>query len=143
MKKLFIFLFAAFTIFVIPFALFSQATGDVITLPNLPITFEFSAYVATFFLYAATVVFLTSLINKFIKLKGFTKQYLSWFVALIVAIAAFLLNLGIFDPIKWYQALIYAFAAGLGANGIFDWKLIQTILQAIKLEPAPPELPAK
>jgi hypothetical protein len=146
MKKLFCFLFAAFAIFVIPFALFGQTTpppGDVVTLPTLPVTFDIKAYVATFFYFAATVVFLTSVINKFIKLKGFAKQYLSWFVALAIGISAFLLKLGIFEPIHWYQALIYSIAAGLGANGIFDWNLIQTILQAIKLEPTPPVIAAK
>ncbi|MDD4970813.1 MAG: hypothetical protein PHT07_15405 [Paludibacter sp.] len=141
MKKIFCFMIAIFTVFVIPFALFSQDSipppGDVITLPPLPITFEFGAYVKTFFLFAASVIFLTSLVNKFIKLKGFAKQYLSWFVALLVALAAFFLNLGIFEPIQFWQALIYAALAGFGANGIFDWAFIQKFLIAVHLEDPP------
>jgi hypothetical protein len=147
MKKFFCLLIAAFTFLVIPIAIFAQDSpppgGDVVTLPDLPITFAFGAYVATFLLYAATVVMLTSIINKFItNLKGFAKQYLSWFVALLVGFVAFFLNLGIFEPLQWYQVLIYAFAAGLGANGVFDWQLIQAILRGLKLEP-PLEVPLK
>lgn len=141
MKKFISLILLLATCLVVPVIAFAQG-GDVtppegeVVLPALPITFDFQQYVMTFLKYAATVVFLTSLVNKGLtKLKGFAKQYLSWFVAVVVAYAAFLLNWGIFENLNWWQTAIYAIVTGFGANGFFDWELVQAILKGLKLEP--------
>lgn len=111
--------------------------NDEVALPDLPLTFDFRQYVMTFLYFAASVVALTSIINRFITgLKGFAKQYLSWFVSLAISFTAYFLNYGIFENLAWYQTLFIAIITGFGANGIFDWQLVQAILRALKLEPA-------
>jgi hypothetical protein len=141
MRKFFAFILAAFAVFFIPLALLAQDVGTgpgdtAITLPDLPLTFGFGQYVISFVLYAAVVVGLTSFINKLTGLKGFAKQYLSWFVAVIVGVAGYLLNFWVFKNMHPYQVLIYAIMTGYGANGLYDWILVQRILRALHLEKA-------
>lgn len=92
-------------------------------------------YVLSFTAFVSTVLLITSFLNEFFfKWGGSAKQYLSWAIALLVGVAAYFLNLGIFDA-EWYYTLVYTAFFALGANGLFDWELIRKILQAIGLEP--------
>lgn len=93
-----------------------------------------------FFLSLAAVVplvtFLTALFNRFIRISaGWAKQTVSWIIALAVSISGWYLNFGIFDALTIYGAILYGFGAGLAANGFFDIKIIQAILEAIRLQP--------
>jgi hypothetical protein len=141
MKKFISLILLFATCLFIPIIAFAQgdvapATGEEVVLPTLPITFDFGQYVSTFLMYAATVVFLTSLVNKGVtKLKGYAKQYMSWVVSMVVAFVAFFFNWGIFEPLNWWQTAMYALITGWGANGLSDWWLIQKILTAVGLGP--------
>lgn len=77
------------------------------------------------------IVFITGWLTKILNPSGAIKQIISWLVSVVLAIIAWALNLGIFEPLSWYIAIVYGLAAGLGANGIFDIKLIQKILDII------------
>lgn len=131
-------------LFMLPIVGFAQ-----IVLPEVPIGLEWQEYVVTFFAYAASVVAITSLLNKYVfKAEGAWKQYISWGVALLVGFAAWFYNLGIFEPIKWWQTIIYAVAVGLGSNGIYDWEVIRGFLVMLGLanpktptDPETPEVP--
>jgi len=103
-------------------------------LPEFKLTLDFAAYVQTFLYFASTIVGLTALITAITKPPSKWKQYISWGVALVVSVIAFLLKIGIFADVSIYQALVYGICGGLGANGIFDWSLVQSLLKALNLQ---------
>ncbi len=127
MKNFILFIAMAFTLFMAPVALIASdgETGFMISLGE---------YVASFSAFVTTVILVTSFINMhFIKVGGSKKQYLSWFIAALIGIVAYFLNLGIFAGPIWHVP-VYVFSFVLGANGLFDWELIREFLKALKIE---------
>jgi hypothetical protein len=100
--------------------------------------FDLSGYVINFATFSASIITITSLVNKLFKLTGFHKQYLSWLISLIIGYAAFFLKLGIFGGIEWHAVLIYVILFALGSNGLFDWQLVKSILLKLGLESTVP-----
>jgi hypothetical protein len=63
-------------------------------------------------------------------------QVVSWLLGLLISIAAWYLQLGMFAEMTWYFALITGFIISLAANGIKDaewlesfWKLIKDLFK--------------
>jgi len=128
MKKFAMFLTLAIALFMVSPVMLMASNGDAGGM------FSLQEYVASFSAFVATVILLTSFINMhFLKWSGHKKQYLSWFISALIGIAAYFLKLGIFIGPVWHIP-IYVFSFALGANGLFDWKLIQAILKALKIE---------
>ena len=139
MKKLLLFLTAFVLIFFITPVLAIAQDGEIVeqelSLIQLLLSTTLSAYVVTFLAFVAIVTSLSSFINKYLDEKtGWFKQKLSWFVAVAVAMLAFLLNLGIFEPLLWWEALLTGVCGGLVANGVYDIPAIQELLLKLKLK---------
>lgn len=98
--------------FMLPVALF--ANGD---LPDVPGSLTPADYFADFLTWIATVVFLTSAINKlpFLNYEDNQKRYLSWGVMVVTGLVAFLFNWGIFDT-EWYFMLVYIVGGAIGSH---------------------------
>jgi len=94
-------------------------------------------YVITFLAFVSAVTTVTSLISGWIKKSGWFKQKLSWFVAIAIALLAWILNLGIFEPLIWWEAILTGFCGGLVANGVFDIPAIKELLKKIGLDRLP------
>lgn len=138
MKKVLKFLVLSLLFLSIPAITFCQTTGD-----TGGIVKDFLVqYVTNFAAFSATIILLTSLVNKLVTLKGFVKQYLSWGIAGIVSVVAYFLKIGMFGELSIWLTLLTAILFGLGSNGIFDWALVQKILIAVGIEKETPP-PAK
>jgi len=94
-------------------------------------------YVITFLAFVTAVTTLTSLIGGWFKKDGWFKQKLSWFIAVAVAMLAWVLNLGLFDPVLWWEAILIGVCGGLVANGVFDIPALKELLKKIGLERLP------
>lgn len=82
------------------------------------------------------VTLLAAWINKLTNpTAGWVKQAISWVVAIVAGLFAWYAKLGIFADLSIYEAILYGLASGLAANGFFDIKVIQTLLQAFRLQP--------
>ena len=108
--------------------------------PELPTITIPDGRFENFFISLAAVIplvtFITALVNRFIRITaGWAKQTLSWIIAMAVALAGWYLKVGIFETLTIYGAILYGFGAGLAANGFFDIKIIQAILEALRLQP--------
>ncbi len=145
MKKLYplfiVILIALIALFTIPVPVFAQEVGEEISQVNFKDSFKSLPALAALVLVATGWI-----AQLFIKLKwdtrleGFTKgwkQYLSWGTGLLLSVAGYLLQWGLFYGAQWYHIFIYGFTAALIANGLFKWELLKTILEAIKLLPKP------
>jgi hypothetical protein len=143
MKKLYplfiVLLFALAAILTVPVQVFAQEAGEEIAQINFKDSFESLPALAAFVLIATG--WLAQLIIKLqwdAKLEAITKgwkQYLSWLVGVLLALAGYLLQWGLFTGVQWYYILIYGIIAALVANGLFKWELLKTILEALKLLP--------
>lgn len=94
-------------------------------------------YIASIPGLAALVLLVTQFVKKtwLKQLDGTQSIILVAAVSLILSIAAWLLQVGIFVGITWYIMLLYGAAAGAIATGLFDWKVMKTILEILKLLP--------
>lgn len=143
MKKLYplfiVLLFALAAILTVPVQVFAQEVGEEIAQINFKDSFESLPALAAFVLIATGWV--AQLIIKLqwdVKLEAITKgwkQYLSWIVGVLLALAGYLLQWGLFAGLQWFYIFIYGLTAGLIANGLFKWELLKTILEALKLLP--------
>lgn len=139
MKKLLAFFTAFVLLFLITPMMGIAQDGEVVdqelSLVQLLLSTTLSAYVITFLAFVAIVTSLSAFINKFLDKKtGWFKQKMSWFVAVAVAMIAFLLNLGIFEPLLWWEALLTGVCGGLVVNGVYDIPAIQELLIKLNLK---------
>lgn len=145
MKKLvqlfMVLLFAVIVSAITPLQLLAQEIGEEITQINFKESFESLPALAAFVLIATGWIAQLFIKLKWdAKLEGITKgwkQYLSWGTGLLLSVAGYLLQWGLFYASPWYYIFIYGFTAALIANGLFKWELLRTILEALKLLPKP------
>lgn len=145
MKKLvqllMVLLFAVIVSAITPLQLLAQEVGEEITQINFKESFESLPALAAFVLIATG--WIAQLIIKLkwdLKLEAISKgwkQYLSWGTGLLLSVAGYLLQWGLFYGVPWYYIFIYGLTAALIANGLFKWELLKTVLEAIKLLPKP------
>lgn len=137
MKRL-IALIAAMIIVVLP--ILAQDT----TLANAPlddvtVVITSSGSIESFFLSLVALVPLVTALAAFVNSKltanGTTKQIIAWILSIAVCFGAWFLKLGMFADLSWYITLAYGFAVGLAANGFFDIKIIQAVLNTLRLSP--------
>lgn len=128
MKKYFLFLLFGFSALV-------SALAQADVLPEVPVTLDLKVYVASFYMFAATTLAVTALLNRFaFKWTDSKARYLSWAVSLIIGYIAYFADFGIFIDATWYQVLIYVVGFALGANGLFKWEPIQAALKYLNLK---------
>ena len=77
---------------------------------------------------AALVLLLTPVFKKLSFLASVNSQYISWGIAVLLSIAGWMLNVGIFYNVEWMYIFIYGLASGLIANGLYDWQFIKSVL---------------
>jgi hypothetical protein len=118
MKKLLLLLL------LLPFGAFAQGSGVIVESINV--------YFLSLGAMAAIVLPVTEFVKALFKIKGSWAQYLSWLIAVLMALFGFWLKLGIFSDLSLIWALVYGFAAGLISNGVFDISIIQAIINAIR-----------
>ncbi|HOJ19612.1 MAG TPA: hypothetical protein PLT92_13705 [Ignavibacteriaceae bacterium] len=144
MKKLyplFIVILIVLALFTISVPVFAQEVGEEISQVNFKDSFESLPALSAFVLIATG--WIAQLIIKLkwdLKLEAISKgwkQYLSWGTGLLLSVAGYLLQWGLFYGAPWYYIFIYGLTAALIANGLFKWELLKTVLEAIKLLPKP------
>jgi len=94
---------------------------------------NFGAWFGTLAGIAALTVFLGGVVNGLLKITGKVgKQIIAWVIAILLALAGNLVNLGFLAEATWLMTLIYGFGAGLVANGIFDVAIVHALILAIE-----------
>jgi len=128
MKKLFkIIMSMVLIFFLIPIMALAQDGGIII--PG----FDVSKYFASLAVFVPIVILISGWLNTLFKTKGFGKQFVTWFISIVLVYVGWLLKLGLFAELtSWWIVAIYGLATGLVANGIFEIKVIQTVLGYIK-----------
>lgn len=101
------------------------------------LTSAIGVYFATFVAFVVLVTTLTSLLNKLFQKDGWFKQKLSWFIGAALGLFAFLLNLGIFEPLLWWEAILTGIIGGLVSNGVYDIPGVWNLLVKLGLENLP------
>ena len=102
------------------------------TVIEAPTGLDFKVYFATLSGLVTAVILLTQVFKEFIGTIGIKTQYLSWFIAIVLSLAGYFLQLGIFYGMAWYWIPIYAASTGLIANGIATKDIVQAILNLFK-----------
>jgi hypothetical protein len=115
MKKFICFLFAAFAIFIIPYALFGQDASPPPSGTEVVQPLNIDVYVISFTAYVASVLALVEVLSLFIK-NTKIRKYLGWVSAGGIGALAYFLKLGIFFAV-WYIGLAYIIVAGFVSNG--------------------------
>lgn len=118
--------FMCFLIFLFLMPLFLLAQGE--GLPELPGGTDLEAYVATFLVYAASVMALTEIIGTIITKR---RAVLAWVLAVLVGVLAFVLKFGIFADV-WYMGLIYIAVGGSIVNGYITADTGKLIVDLLK-----------
>lgn len=119
MKKIF---FLCILLFALALPVIAQSTGASPPVVELAIDLSTVAGVAAFTLLVA------GWIKTAFKLEGKFARWVSWAVAIIVSIAGWKFNIGLFEPLTWWVSLLYGFGVGLIANGIYSSETVQLIL---------------
>lgn len=88
----------------------------------------------TLLIMSSATVFLSEYLTRFTKASGKWAQVQSWAVAILIALGASWLNLGIFNGMGFKGALVVGGITGLVSNGIFDISLVQTLLTGVGLK---------
>lgn len=115
LKSMFLF---AFILAVSSSAVFAQtATGT----SDIPTSFDFVTFSATFTGFAAGAVVLTEIVKKIIStifksLHSWATLVISWVLPIAVAIIFNLLNVGIFENITFANTIVIGFGAALSAT---------------------------
>ena len=92
---------------------------------------NFADYVATFAAMVAVIPVVVEFFRTKLNMSGLALQILSWAMGVVIAVAAYFLNMGIFAGILLWHALVIGAGAALAANGIANTGIIQTILNLI------------
>ena len=89
---------------------------------------DFNVFVGSLAGYAAFSVFVTGLINGWVKItKSWLKQVVSWLVPIILTVGVtFVLKTGFLEGEPILKVIIYGFGAGLVSNGLFDISFVNT-----------------
>jgi len=135
MKKYFVIAFLMLLCGVVTGQVVDSLVVAPIVVPAEPITFDFTAWVATLTSVASAAVFLGAFVIKLFKVTvSIWKQVIVWGVAIVLTFLGNLLNIGFAANFPWLTTAVYGLAAGLVANGIFDIKTVQTLLDFLKLK---------
>ena len=121
------------TLLLVPVVLFAQEPEP----PSdwLDLLANMDVWFGTLAGFGAVTVFLSSVVNKLLKIeKSWVKQVLAWVVAVVLCVVGNLINFGLLADATWLQTVVYGLGAGLVANGIFDVSVVRLILQYLKLE---------
>lgn len=95
---------------------------------------DLSSYFADLATMAALVVALSEWLGgRLLNLRGLPAQALSWVIALAVTAVGYLLGLGVVAGLSLPMLIAHGLATGLVANGIFDIKVVQALLEGVKL----------
>jgi len=135
MKSMFLF---ALILVVSSSAVFAQtATGT----SDVPTSFDFGTFSATFTGFAAGAVVLTEIVKKilsaiFKSLPSWAALVISWALPIVAAIIFHLLHVGIFENITFANTIVIGFGAALCSNGIFDCVSITGLFDLIYKEKA-------
>jgi hypothetical protein len=88
------------------------------------------------FVNIGTVAALVLVIIEFVKTKttvsGFKLHWLSWALAVAIAVIGQLAGLGMFAGLDIVSAIVAGVMAGASANGIADWQLMQKVFGFVK-----------
>jgi hypothetical protein len=138
MKKYAMFFVVVLALLVVaPFIMLAQSEvidAQEISLLQMLITSTISVYVISFVSFTSATISLTSLIGKRIDRDGWFKQRLSWVISISLALVAYLLDLGIFEPLTWWESLFVGMGGGLVANGIYDIPHVKRMLLKLGIE---------
>ncbi|PKQ69395.1 hypothetical protein BZG01_00205 [Labilibaculum manganireducens] len=127
MKKLLCFMMVAFMAFVItPMIAVAETVASAVV--DSPTGLDLGIYFATLSGLVTAVILLTQFFKTAIETHGIKTNYLSWIIALVLSIAGYFLQLGMFYGMPWYWIPIYALSAGLIANGIAGKQVVEAIL---------------
>lgn len=67
-----------------------------------------------------TITIAGAINNKFTQIKGFYKQLVSWIVASVLSVGAWLLNFVELGEPTWVSVIALCAVVGLSSNGIYD-----------------------
>lgn len=132
-----------FVLVVLMFALILPTFGQDVEPPTnwLDLFANINVWLGSLAGVAAVTVFLAAAVNTIFKITvGIWKQVVSWAISIILLFVGNLVNMGFMADLTWFHTLIYGVAAGFVANGIFDIAFIKLVLQALKIEPKPPDV---
>lgn len=90
-------------------------------------------YLLTFTGFIALLPILVQWVKNALKAEGTMALLISWIMGVAVAEIAFVLNLGIFEPLNWWQTGIVGFGATLAANGVYSTGLITWLFGLFKI----------
>jgi hypothetical protein len=95
-------------------------------------TFDWLMYLGNFAVYTAAILPATGYLKQWLKVSDDKARWLSWAVAIVIAFAAWVFNLGYFAELtNWKVTLVTGLIGGLAANGVFKLSFAQAILQVI------------
>lgn len=124
-KLLFVLMFAIPLMILVPLMTFAQGGDDKPTIELI------KSYFGSIGLLAGLSVIVTAFF-KSKKVNGFGLQFVSWIIGIVLALAGYLLHLGMFETLSLAWSLLAGFFAALAANGVADTVLIQAIYKVIK-----------
>lgn len=128
MKKVFTILLLSLACLTFTIPAIAQATDPVDPAVDIP------GYFASLATVASLGLILTALITKNIDVNSTFKQIISWIVCIALAFVGYFFDIGMFVGINVVWTIILGFASGLLSNGTYDIKLIQGILEFLKLK---------
>lgn len=83
----------------------------------------------TFSAFVLLIPFVVEAIKGLTGAIGFGAQLISWLTGVLLAFAAWFLNIpGIFESLVWWQVLLVGFAGSIASNSVFDTGIITYIL---------------
>lgn len=130
MKKIICFLMLFMVALITPMMAMAETVAS--TVVEAPASIDINVYFATLSGLVTLVILLTQLFKEFISTSGIKTMYLSWFISLVISLAGYFLQLGVFIGMAWYWIPIYALSAGLIANGIASKQVVEAILNLFK-----------
>jgi len=94
---------------------------------------DISALLATFPLYVVAILPVVGWIKNLIGVEDNQARYLSWVVAVALALVAWAFKLGFFaEFVSWWQVLIIGVLGGFTANGLFNTAFAQGLLALLR-----------
>ena len=75
------------------------------------------------------VYVITNLLKRFVHRPWI--QVASWLVGILISLAGWYLQLGVFEDMTWMFALVTGFMVSLAANGIYDTQLLEAAWRKI------------
>ena len=111
---------------------FKQVVGFLFSLLATAVGFDESPEMVASFGSVLLAVYAGTALFKLVVNHSTLTQVVSWVLGLLISLAAWYLDLGMFAEMTWYFALITGFGVALVANGIKDSEWIESLLKLIK-----------